>query len=360
MRRRAFLLTPLLTPLLLPAFAAAKQPAPNYPAASRATRLAFPRDHGAHPEFRTEWWYVTGALDLPARDIGFQLTFFRSRPGIAEDLKSTIAPRQILFAHAAVTPPGKPLLHAERAGRANLGAGFATADCDVYVGAWTLQHSGVGATEHFRLKVQDAAFAFDLTLKPSQPLLLQGEGGWSQKGPRPALASHYVSWPQLAVAGSLTLDGKPRAAKGRAWFDHEWSSEVLAAGSVGWDWIGINLDDGGALMAFRIRNTAGETLYARAALRDAAGRLQQFGAGEVGFTPLRHWISPRKGTRYPVQMEIRCGPHRFETVPVHDEQEISARRPLPVSYWEGLVKIRGTLSGRGYLELTGYAGALAL
>jgi energy-coupling factor transporter ATP-binding protein EcfA2 len=99
---------------------------------------------------------------------------------------------------------------------------------------------------------------------------------------------------------------------------------------------------------------------ARAALRDAAGRLQQFGAGEVGFTPLRHWISPRKGTRYPVQMEIRCGPHRFETVPVHDEQEISARRPLPVSYWEGLVKIRGTRSGRGYLELTGYAGALAL
>jgi predicted secreted hydrolase len=357
MRRRNFLLTPLLLPSLA---AAANRPAPNYPAASRAARLAFPRDHGAHPEFRTEWWYVTGALDLPARDIGFQLTFFRSRPGIAEDLKSPIAPSQIVFAHAAVTPPGKPLLHAERAGRAKLGAGFATADCDVFVGAWTLQRSGVGAAEHFRLKLQDAAFAFDLTLKPTQPLLLQGEGGWSQKGPRPALASHYVSWPQLAVSGSLSLDGKPQTAKGRAWFDHEWSSEVLAAGAVGWDWIGINLDDGGALMAFRIRNAAGDTLYAHAALRAAGGRRSEFGTSELSFTPLRHWPSHQSGARYPVQMEIRCGPHRFETVPVQDAQELTTRRPLPVSYWEGLVKIRGSLAGRGYLELTGYAGALKL
>ena len=357
MRRRNFLLTPLLLPSLA---AAANRPAPNYPAASRSTRLAFPRDHGAHPEFRTEWWYVTGALDLPARDIGFQLTFFRSRPGIAEDLKSPIAPSQIVFAHAAVTPPGKPLLHAERAGRAKLGAGFATNDCDVYVGAWTLQRSGVGAAEHFRLKLQDAAFAFDLTLKPTQPLLLQGEGGWSQKGPRPALASHYVSWPQLAVSGSLSLDGKPQTAKGRAWFDHEWSSEVLAAGAVGWDWIGINLDDGGALMAFRIRNAAGDTLYAHAALRAAGGRRSEFGTSELSFTPLRHWPSHQSGARYPVQMEIRCGPHRFETVPVQDAQELTTRRPLPVSYWEGLVKIRGSLAGRGYLELTGYAGALKL
>ena len=356
MRRRSF----LLAPLLLPAFTAAKQPAVRYAAASRATRLAFPRDHGAHPDFRTEWWYVTGALDTAQGDAGFQLTFFRSRPGLAEDLASPIAASQILFAHAALTLPGKPLLHAERAGRANLGAGFSSADCDVHIGAWSMRRSGTGAAEQFRLKVADAAFGFDLQLAPTQPLLLQGENGWSQKGPRPELASHYVSWPQLQVAGNLTLDGRRQPAAGRAWFDHEWSSEVLAAGGVGWDWIGVNLDDGGALMAFRIRDAAGATLYAHAALRDAAGRLTQFGTGEVGFTPLRHWISPRKGTRYPVQMEIRCGPHRFETVPVHDEQEISARRPLPVSYWEGLVKIRGTLSGRGYLELTGYAGALAL
>ncbi len=356
MRRRAF----LLTPLLLPAFTAAKQPAVTYPAASRATRLAFPRDHGAHPEFRTEWWYVTGALDAPQGDLGFQLTFFRSRPGIAEDLDSPIAASQILFAHAAITRPGDRLLHAERAGRANLGAGYSAIDCEVHIGPWQMQRSGVGATEQFSISAQGAAFAFDLTLTPTQSLLLQGEQGWSQKGPRPALASHYVSWPQLQVAGKLTLDGKRQAATGRAWFDHEWSSEVLDAGSVGWDWIGINLDDGGALMAFRIRDVAGATLYAHAALRDKEGKLQQFAAGAVSFSPLRYWISPRNGANYPVQLEIRFGPHAIRTAPVLDDQEITSRRPLPLSYWEGLVAIDGTLRGRGYLELTGYAGAMVL
>jgi predicted secreted hydrolase len=205
MQRRSF----LLTPLLLPALAAARD-APRYAVASLATRLSFPRDHGAHPEFRTEWWYVTGALDVPGGGMGFQLTFFRSRPGIAEELESPIAASQILFAHAALTRPGQRLLHAERAARANLGAGFSTTDCDVHVGAWSMQRSGAGADEHFRLVAQGAAFAFDLRLTPTQPLLLQGEHGWSQKGPRPELASHYVSWPQLRVGGSLTVDGKPR------------------------------------------------------------------------------------------------------------------------------------------------------
>ena len=199
MQRRSF----LLTPLLLPALAAARD-APRYAVASLATRLSFPRDHGAHPEFRTEWWYVTGALDVPGGGMGFQLTFFRSRTGLAEELDSPIAASQILFAHAALTRPGQRLLHAERAARANLGAGFSTTDCDVHVGAWSMQRSGTGTDEHFRLVAQDAAFAFDLRLTPTQPLLLQGEHGWSQKGPRPELASHYVSWPQLQVAGRLT------------------------------------------------------------------------------------------------------------------------------------------------------------
>jgi predicted secreted hydrolase len=354
MRRRHFLLTPLLLPAL--AFGAV----PRYAAARRGAHLTFPRDHGAHPDFRTEWWYVTGALDAPLQDTGFQLTFFRSRPGIAEDLPSPIAASQILFAHAAVTRPGGRLLHAERAGRANLGAGFSTTDCDVHIGNWRMQRLDTAHGEQFHLIAADPAFALDLRLMPSQPLLPQGDAGWSQKGPRPELASHYLSWPQLRVEGTLTLEGKRQPAVGRAWFDHEWSSEVLGPGSVGWDWIGINLDDGGALMAFRIRDAAGGTVYAHAALRDAGGRLTQFGPGEVAFESLRHWTSPRNGAHYPIAMAIRCGPHRIETVPVLDDQEITARRPLPVSYWEGLVAIRGTLKGRGYLELTGYSAALNL
>jgi predicted secreted hydrolase len=358
MRRRSFLLAPLLLPAL--AARAAGKDSVTYPAASRATHLAFPRDHGAHPDFRTEWWYVTGALDTAQGDAGFQLTFFRSRPGLAEDLASPIAASQILFAHAALTLPGKPLLHAERAGRANLGAGFSSADCDVHIGAWSMRRSGAGSAEQFRLKVTNAAFGFDLQLAPTQPLLLQGENGWSQKGPRPELASHYVSWPQLRAEGRLTLDNKTHATTGRAWFDHEWSSEVLGSGSVGWDWIGINLDDGGALMAFRIRDAEGGTIYAHASLRDAAGRQTRYGPQEVGFTPLRHWPSPRNGARYPVAMEIRFGPHTVRTTPVLDDQEIATRRPLPVSYWEGLVRLDGSLRGRGYLELTGYAQPMAL
>lgn len=354
MRRRIF----LLSPLLLPGLAAADSP-PRYATAERGRRLIFPRDHGGHEEYRTEWWYVTGALDAPERDIGFQLTFFRVRSGDAETLASPIAPRQILFAHAAVTRGNAGLLHAERAGRANLGAAFSADDCRLHIGPWRMERAGEGANEYFLLRALDTAFAFDLRLTPTQPLILQGEEGWSQKGPRPELASHYVSWPQLQVAGTITLGNKVHATHGRAWFDHEWSTEVLGAGSVGWDWIGINLDDGGALMAFRIRDKDGGTVYAHASLRDAAGRLTRFGPTETQFRPLRGWQSPRNGARYPVGMEIRLGPHAVRTEPLIDDQEITAHRPLPISYWEGLVRLSGSLRGRGYLEMTGYAGSLA-
>lgn len=359
MRRRSFLLSALLFGTLRGA--SAGDGGLPYGTVERRTRLAFPRDHGAHPEFRTEWWYVTGALDSPSRDMGFQLTFFRTRPARTGQPDSPLAARQILFAHAAVTRPDAGLLHAERAARANLGAGFSNADCDVHIGAWRIRrHDDGQGGESIRIGMRDAAFAFDLILKPAQPLMLQGDQGYSQKGPLPELASHYVSWPQLQVDGFVTLDGKREQATGRAWFDHEWSSAVLGADGVGWDWVGINLNDGGALMAFRIRNARGEAVYAHAALRDRDGRTQQFGAGEVHFAPLRTWTSPRNGAHYPVQLEIRCGPHTIRTAPVLDDQELSTHRPARINYWEGLVRVSGTLSGRGYLELTGYAGALKL
>ena len=318
--------------------------------------LVFPRDHGSHPDFKTEWWYVTGALDLPRKDIGFQLTFFRVRTAFAEALASPIAASQILFAHAAVTLPGDKLLHAERAARANLGAAFSPTDCDVHIGAWQMQRS---VSDVFTLKTQDAQFAFDLTLKPTQPKMLQGDAGFSQKGARAEQASYYVTWPQLQVGGSIVLDGKSQAARGKAWFDHEWSSEVLGEADVGWDWLGINLADGSALMAFRIRDVRGATVFAHATLRDAAGRTQIWNGNDVQFNPLRKWRSAR-GTEYPVEIELRFGSNIVRTKPVIDDQELSTRRPAPVTYWEGLVRVEGTLTGRGYLELTGYAGKIAL
>lgn len=357
MDRRSFLLTPLLLPVLTRAQAAT---AVHYAVPRRGTVLRFPRDHGAHPDFRTEWWYVTGVLDAPRAEVGFQLTFFRTRSGRAEQLDSPLAARQILFAHAAVSQAGDRLHHAERVGRPGLGASFSASDCDVHVGAWHIQREGAGPGERFRLRAEDSALGLDLTLTPTQPLLLQGDDGWSRKGPHPELASHYVSWPQLRVEGRWRAGQRSHDASGRAWFDHEWSSEVLGDAGVGWDWIGINLDDGGALMAFRIRDAVGNTVYAHACLREASGKIMRFASADVGFSPLRHWQSPRSGARYPVQLEIRCGPHVVRTRPGLDDQEIASRRPLPISYWEGLVELEGSRHGHGYLEMTGYADPLKL
>jgi predicted secreted hydrolase len=348
MKRRAFMLSCLV--------AAMAEAAPQYAQVLRQTILKFPRDHGAHPDYRTEWWYVTGALDSPQQNIGFQLTFFRVRTGFAESLASPIAANQMMFAHAAVTLPSDKLLHAERAARANLGAAFSTSDCDVHIGAWQMRRS---ETDVFSITVQDAQFAFDFTLTPTQPKMLQGDGGYSAKGIRPGQASHYVTWPQLRVDGAIVLAGKSQLARGTAWFDHEWSSEVLSDTDIGWDWLGINLSDGGALMAFRIRDSAGNTVYAHAALRDAAGRTQQWNGADVKFEPLRRWRSAR-GADYPVALQVSFGPHTVRTNPIIDDQELSTRRPAPVIYWEGLVQLDGTLTGRGYLELTGYAGKITL
>ena len=348
MKRRAFMLSCLLS--------AVADASPQYAKVLRGLALQFPRDHGAHPDFRTEWWYVTGALDLPRKDIGFQLTFFRVRTGFAEALASPIAAHQILFAHAAVTLPGDKLFHADRAARANLGAGFSSTDCDVHIGAWQMQRN---ASDVFTLQAQDAQFAFDFSLTPTQPKMLQGDAGFSQKGARAEQASYYVTWPQLRVDGSIVIDGKQQRAQGKAWFDHEWSSEVLGEADVGWDWLGVNLADGGALMAFRIRDAAGTTVFAHATLRDATGRTQSWSGVAVQFQPLRKWRSAR-GTDYPVETELRFGPHVIRTKPTIDDQELSTRRPAPVTYWEGLVQVEGTLLGRGYLELTGYSGKIAM
>ena len=355
MRRR-----PLLTlPFLLPVFSGFGRAAAsvNYAVVRAGVPLIFPRDHGAHPDYRTEWWYVTGAVYSPLGLTGFQLTFFRVRTGIAEQLESPIAAKQLLFAHAAISFPDNKLLYAERAARLNLGAGFSTTDCDVHIGAWHMRRN---KNERFSLQMQDPQFSMELTLAPTQALLLQGKEGYSQKGPQAEMASYYVSWPQLRVKGTLTHSGKPHTVQGKAWFDHEWSSQVLGKEGVGWDWIGINLADGGALMAFRIRNAQGNTLYAHAALRNAAGQLQQFDTTQLRFTPLRQWSSARSKAIYPVELEIHFGPHKIQTRPILDDQELQMHRPATVLYWEGLVNITGTLTGQGYLEMTGYAGKLNL
>lgn len=336
-------------------------------------RLVFPRDFGAHPEFRTEWWYATG--ELAADDgavFGFQSTFFRTRTGLAGDDPGRFAPRQLLFAHAAVTDvSARRLLHAQRIARWNGDAQAALAaaaadDTRVHVGDWRFERTGPPDAGPYRAQVsdRDAGFGYDLTLQATQPLLLQGDAGYSRKGPDPSQASHYYSRPQLTVTGMLMRGGQPRAVRGVAWLDHEWSETVMAPDAVGWDWIGMNLDGGGALTAFRLRRADGTSSWAGGSHRAAADTpARSFAAGEVRFTPGRRWTSPLTQGAYPVEWTVETPAGRWGVRARLDAQELDSRASTGTAYWEGLSELTdagGRPVGRGYLEMTGYAGRLRL
>ena len=322
----------------------------------------FPRDHGAHPGFRTEWWYVTGWLQTPdGKPLGFQVTFFRTAPGHDSRNPSRFAPKQLIIAHAALSDPAQGRLqHDQKVARAGFGiARSSETDTDLKLGRWTMQRNPQGG---YAIHLPARDFALQLSLSPTQPLMLQGESGYSRKGPKPEQASYYYSQPQLKVSGTVTRSGKPLAVTGSAWLDHEWSSTVLDPAAVGWDWAGINLDDGSALMAFRIRDAKGGTLWAHASLRDRQGRQRRFGSAELKFTPVRQWRSPRTGARYPVALEIEVAGSRWQLDPLQDDQELDSRASTGAVYWEGAVRVQrdGMPAGRGYLELTGYLKALSL
>ncbi|WHZ10927.1 MAG: AttH component of AttEFGH ABC transport system [Burkholderiaceae bacterium] len=332
--------------------------------------MRFPRDFGSHPRFRTEWWYVTGYAQSDAaqdqREFGFQLTFFRSRVAQTQDLPSPFAARQLYFAHAALTDvTGRRLLHDQRSARASGTPGFDLAsasetDTDLRLRDWTLvRHGG-----SYLARLPADGFGLDLRLGETQPVLLQGDQGLSRKGPQADEISHYYSEPQLAVHGVLHLARQSwRIASGRAWLDHEWSDELLAPNAVGWDWIGMNLHDGGALTAFQVRDRAGNALWDGGSYRSPALALRVFRRGEVVFSPQRRWTSPATGTVYPVQWGLSTPVGRFTVRPVIDDQEEDSRASTGTIYWEGLsdlVGAQGQRVGRGYLELTGYAEHLKL
>ena len=331
--------------------------------------IELPRDFGSHPAFRIEWWYATGALDVAGvgDPFGFQVTFFRVRTDVAADQPSAFAARQLIVAHAAVTDPvARRLRHDQRIAREGFGIAHASeSDTDLVLRDWSLRREPDGAGHSYRVHVDapGAHFAFTLRLASTQPVLLQGDAGHSRKGPDAAQASYYLSEPQLAVSGSLTLDGIPRAATGRAWLDHEWSDALLHPDAVGWDWIGINLDDGGALTAFRLRRKDGSALWAGGSLRSADGALRVFGPDEVGFTPRRTWTSAATQARYPVEWRVTTPGASYTVRARIDDQELDSRASTGAVYWEGLADLfdaSGKRIGRGYLELTGYASPLRL
>ena len=337
--------------------------------------LTFPRDHGSHNETRTEWWYLTGhGNDAQGRAFGYQITFFRSRVDEAQPLQSRLAARQLLFAHAAITDVQEAKLwHQDRIARwngmpptqAERGVFASESDTQVVLRDWSFQRLADG---RYRSRIEGGDIAIDLTATPTQDLLLQGEQGFSRKGPEQAQSSFYVTHPQLAVGAALTVRGQRFDVQGTAWLDHEWSEAVLAPDAVGWDWIGMNLFNGDSLTAFQLRRQDGSALWNGGSFRsaaDAAAPLggQRFATDAVRFEPLRTWTSPLTRATYPVAWTVTTPAGRFTVQAVIDPQELDSRQSTGTIYWEGLSDLldeQGKPVGRGSLEMTGYARRLVL
>jgi predicted secreted hydrolase len=360
--------------------------------------LRFPRDYGSHPRFGIEWWYLTGWLTTAQHQpLGFQVTFFRVRTGQDADNPSAFAPRQLLIAHVALADPAHGgLWQDQRIRRVGLGlAEAAVGDTRVWMGNWRLQRQAqdsaaggaragsLGPGDSYVAQVTAEDFGLDLTASTRAAPMLNGNAGFSQKGPQPRSASYYYSQPQLQVRGSVTRAGHRETVTGIAWLDHEWASQYLDPAAQGWDWIGINLDDGGAVMAFQIRDRQGRPYWGAGTLRDARGHTQVFGPDAISFTPTRRWRSPRTGVLYPVAERVRVGELQWQLQPLLDDQEFDARLSSGAIYWEGAVTatpvgvapasiapmstgaravgaVPQPAAGRGYLELTGYGAPLSL
>ncbi len=323
---------------------------------------------GSHPEQQTEWWYVTGWLNDDGHPVGFQITFFRSRIDATKDNPSEFAAHQVILAHAAVSDPRQGhVLFAQKTMRAEFDlAGASTSQMDAHIGRWRLSQGTV--SEPIEAHVDSQDFSFDLAMQAVQPVLFEGGGdGVSHKGPSTKALSHYYSLPHLSVAGSLVLNGKKRLVTGSAWLDHEWSDSYMDPNAQGWDWVGANLSDGGALMAFQMRRSDGSALWSAATRRDASGSVRYFGPEQVRFQPLSSWSSPHSGVRYPVAQQFSVADEKFTVTPLMNDSEINANASTGTLYWEGPVTLHSVTGaaapvriGEGYLEMTGYGAPLRL
>ena len=375
--RRRLVMAGLLGPWL----ARAGNSTPKNPPAAlanMATPVHLPADAGTHLDHRIEWWYLTGwASDASgAPRFGYQLTFFRRRLDATQDLRSPLAARHLLFADVAITDVRQQRLqHLQRMARwsgqppgqnAADQASAAIGQTAVQIGDWSLVADGSvdGNRASLRARAFDPSVTLDLRCTPQQAPLLQGLQGVSRKGPEAAQFSHYYSLPQLQVEGRLALNNESftLGPGSKAWLDHEWSDTLLHADATGWDWIGINLRDGGALTAFRLRDANGQPIWAGGSFRKG-GKLEVFAPSAVHFEALREWHSPLSAARYPLAWRVQTPAGSFQIEALVENQEIDSRATTGAIYWEGLVRAHGAgagagAEGYGYLEMTGYAAAL--
>ena len=332
-------------------------PDPGFARAFEPRAFSFPEDHGPHPGFATEWWYLTGNLEHDdGRRFGYQLTLFRVglRPGEAAQ-DSDWRSNQVYMGHLALSDIAAGRHYsAERFARAAAGlAGARARPFEVWLGPWTLHSDG----EFFplALEAQDDGFGVSLQLKPGdKPMVLQGERGLSRKSATPGNASYYYSFTRLPTTGEVRIGETSYRVEGDSWMDREWSSSALDSDQAGWDWFALQLDDGRELMFYQLRTREGMMhAFSRGVLVGTDGSVQNLSPEQVRLTPLREWQAG-DGTAYPVEWRLQVPGLELDLVveAALDDQLMDHT----VHYWEGAVDISGSQSGRGYLELSGYAG----
>jgi predicted secreted hydrolase len=335
----------------------------GYRRATEVRPFTFPADHGPHPGYKTEWWYVTGTLDGPeAEPYGYELTIFRlglTPPGAAPDATapSDWRTNQLYMAHFAVTDGASETFHAfERFQRGGAGlAGAQAAPFRVWLDDWSMAGSNDAAFP-MTLRAQEDGISVDLTLRPAKPPVLQGNQGLSQKGPGAGNASYYYSYTRLDTDGTLALDGDTVEVSGESWMDREWSTSALGPDQEGWDWFSLQLDDGRDLMYYQLRRTDGmPSSFSEGVLVGREGTPKKLQRSDVEIEVLDTWTSPDGTHTYPVEWTLRVPSEDIDLriTPYMPNQELD----VSVRYWEGAVEVEGSASGRGYVEMTGYGGS---
>jgi len=324
----------------------------------------FPRDHASHPDYKIEWWYYTGNVaSNDGKRFGYQLTFFRIGVESQPKSPSRWAVRDLFMTHFAITDvSGKQYRFAERMKRA--GAGWAGADASRYR-VWSQDwEARIDVEGKHQLKASDRDMKLTLVLSEGKRPVIHGDRGVSQKGNADGNASHYYSLTRMPTRGTLLLGGAALAVEGESWMDHEFGTSFLEKEQTGWDWFSLQLDDGSDLMLFQLRRSDGSLdRHSSGTWIGANGESVPLGAGDFTLKPGETWQSKESGASYPVTWELEVPRHdmRLRLGTEVENQELRTERSTGVTYWEGAIEVQGTragrpLRGRGYLEMTGYAG----
>jgi predicted secreted hydrolase len=330
--------------------------------AQSAREFSFPADHGAHPEYQTEWWYFTGNLrDAGGAQFGYELTFFRrGLTPTSVKRESAWAAQNIYMAHFAITDgSGNRFFADQRFSRDGLDLAGAVADplASIWLEDWSARQS---AQDRWKMTASNGQMSLALDLVDKTGPVLQGDHGLSRKSAQNA--SYYYSLPRLESTGTISLNGTAYSVQGTSWMDHEFSTSALAADQIGWDWLALRLDDGSSLMLFQLRKADGSLdPFSSGTWIAADGSTTELRAADFQLQATSSWTSPHSGAKYPSGWKISIHSRQVELTvqPLIQDQELN----LSFIYWEGAVRLSGTRNGQpihgdGYVELTGYARSM--